>query len=95
MGASFIEFDFFSLNNFANNKYDYHADTNLSHEKYFTALRYCLYSLRSLCQHRPEREETMIQWLRDRANVDVSGNVNELSLLILLISAFTVATLAM
>jgi len=37
----------------------------------------------------------MIQWLRDRANVDVSGNVNELSLLILLISAFTVATLAM
>ena len=39
------------------------------------------------------REEKMFQWLRDTANFDVGSNVNDLSLIALLVSAITVAAL--
>jgi hypothetical protein len=35
----------------------------------------------------------MFQWLRNSANFDVNGNINDLSLIALLVSAITVAAL--
>ncbi len=39
------------------------------------------------------REGKMFQWLRNSANFDVNGNINDLSLIALLVSAITVAAL--
>ncbi len=39
------------------------------------------------------REDKMFQWLRESANFDISSNINDLSLIALLLSAITFAAL--